>query len=139
MSTPISLDMTIGNSRQSYFTKWSKVCLEMAVFTINNGFLTAQMSVFMVFCGPHLPLAFQFVCGPGGGGGPQTNWKASGRFLFVWLRRRSRPRNTVYIVVFVRGPLLKTLVPLGMGGVGDLFDPSFPARFPEAVGNNWLS
>jgi len=27
-------------------------------------FLTAQMSVFMVFCGPHLPLAFQFVCGP---------------------------------------------------------------------------
>ena len=31
-------------------------------------FLTAQMSVFTVFCGPHLPLAFQFVCGPGGGG-----------------------------------------------------------------------
>ena len=31
-------------------------------------FLTAQMSVFMVFRGPHLPLAFQFVCGPGGGG-----------------------------------------------------------------------
>ena len=30
-------------------------------------FLTAQMSVFMVFRGPHLPLAFQFVCGPGGG------------------------------------------------------------------------
>ena len=27
-----------------------------------------QMPVFMVFCGPHLPLAFQFVCGPGGGG-----------------------------------------------------------------------
>ena len=22
----------------------------------------------MTFCGPHLPLAFQFVCGPGGGG-----------------------------------------------------------------------
>jgi len=33
-----------------------------------GGFLTAQMSVFMVFCGPHLPLAFQFVCAPGGGG-----------------------------------------------------------------------
>ena len=31
-------------------------------------FLTAQMSVFMFFCGPHLPVAFQFVCGPGGGG-----------------------------------------------------------------------
>ena len=31
-------------------------------------FLTAQMSVFMVLCGPLLPLAFQFVCGPGGGG-----------------------------------------------------------------------
>ena len=26
-----------------------------------------------------------------------------------------------------------------MGGWGDLFDPPFPARFPEAVGNNWLS
>ena len=25
--------------------------------------LTAQMSVFMVFCGPHLPLACHFVCG----------------------------------------------------------------------------
>ena len=31
------------------------------------------MSVFKVFCGPHLPLASQFVCGPG----------ASGRFPFV--------------------------------------------------------
>jgi len=35
-------------------------------------FLTAQMSVFTVFCGPHLPLAFQFVCGPGEG-----KWKVS--------------------------------------------------------------
>jgi len=76
-------------------------------------FLTAQMSVFMVFCGPHLPLAFQFVCGPGGGG-PQTNWKASGRSPFFWLRRRRRPRDTVQIVVFVGGPLLKTFVPLGI-------------------------
>ena len=32
------------------------------------GLLTAQLSVLMVFCGPHLPLAFHFVCGPGGGG-----------------------------------------------------------------------
>merc|ERR550534_3660163 len=37
-------------------------------FDIVKRFLTAQMSVFMVFCGPHLPLAFQFVCAPGGGG-----------------------------------------------------------------------
>ena len=50
-----------------------------------------------------------------GEGGPQTNWKASGRFLFVWLRRRRRPRDTVQIVVFVGGPLLKTFVPLGSG------------------------
>ena len=43
-------------------------------------FLTAQMSVFMVFCGPHLPLAFQFVCGPGGGGAAnklEGKWKVS--------------------------------------------------------------
>ena len=43
-------------------------------------FLTAQMSVFMVFCVPHLPLAFQFVCGPGGGGAANTledKWKVS--------------------------------------------------------------
>ena len=60
-----------------------------------------------------------------GDGGPQTNWKASGRFLFVWLRRRSRPRITVYIVVFVRGPLLKTLVPLKWGGGGTFSTPLF--------------
>ena len=43
-------------------------------------FLTAQMSVLMVFCGPHLPLAFQFVCGPGGGGAAnklEGKWKVS--------------------------------------------------------------
>ena len=34
---------------------------------LSQGFLTAQMSVFMVFCGPHLPFDFQLVCGPGGG------------------------------------------------------------------------
>ena len=27
---------------------------------------TSQMSVLMFFCDPHLPLAFQFACGPGG-------------------------------------------------------------------------
>ena len=42
---------------------------------------------------------------------PQTNWKASGRFLFVWLRRRRRQRDTVQIVVFVGGSLLETIVP----------------------------
>ena len=45
-----------------------------------GGVLTAQMSVFMVFCGPHLPLAFQFVCGPGGGGAAnklEGKWKLS--------------------------------------------------------------
>ena len=34
----------------------------------------------MVFCGPHLPLAFQFVCGPGGGGAAnklEGKWKVS--------------------------------------------------------------
>ena len=72
--------------------KWPVIATEF--------FLTAQMSVLMVFCGPHLPLAFRFVCGPGGG------------FLFVWLRHRRRPRDTVQIVVFVGGPLLKTFVPL---------------------------
>ena len=28
-------------------------------------------------------------------GGPQTDWRAGGRFLFVWLRRRRRTRHTV--------------------------------------------
>ena len=42
--------------------------------------------------------------------GPQTNWKASGRFLFVWLRRRRRARDTVQIEVFVGVPLLETIV-----------------------------
>ena len=69
-----------------------------------NDLYTRQMSVLMVFCGPHFPLAFQFVCCPG----------ASGRFPFVWLRRSRRPRNTVELVVFVGGPLLETFVPLGI-------------------------
>jgi len=36
-----------------------------------------------------------------GRGGPQTNWKASGRFLFIWLRRRRWPRDTAQKGVFV--------------------------------------
>ena len=66
-------------------------------FTEFRGLHTAQMSVLMVFCGPHLPLALRFVCGP------------SGRFPFVWLRRRRRPRDPVQIVVFVGGPRLETI------------------------------
>ena len=65
----------------------------------------ANLSVCMVFCGPHLPLAFQFVCEPGGGGGQ------IGRFPFVGLRHRRRARDTVQIVVFVGGPLVETVAP----------------------------
>jgi len=70
-------------------------------------------SLFFVVLTFHLP---SNLFAARGEGGPQTNWKASGRFLFVWLRRRRRPRNTVQILVFVRGPLLKTFVPLGKFG-----------------------
>ena len=52
--------------------------------------LTAQMSVLMVFCGPHLPLAFHFVCGSSF---PRTAKKMEGKrkffLLFVWLRSGS--------------------------------------------------
>ena len=78
----------------------------------NSLFHTAKMPVLTVFCGPHLPLAFHFDCGPGVGG-LQTKWKASGRFFFIWLRRRRRPRDTVQIVVLVGAPLWETIVPLG--------------------------
>ena len=61
-------------------------------------------SCIFVFLAFHLP---SNLFAARGEGGPQTNWKASGRFLFVWLRRRWRPRYTVQIVVFVGGPLLK--------------------------------
>ena len=33
-------------------------------YLVSNILHTAQMSALMVFCGPHLSLAFQFVCGP---------------------------------------------------------------------------
>ena len=71
------------------------------------------MSVLMVFCGPHLPLPFHFVCGPSSPG-PQTKWKGSGRFLFIWLRCRRRPQDIAQKVVFVSGPLLETIVSLAM-------------------------
>ena len=42
------------------------------------------MSVLMVFCGPHLPLAFHFVCVPGGVGGRKQNGRqAEGFPLFT--------------------------------------------------------
>ena len=64
---------------------------------------TCETLVF--FCGPHLPLAFQFVFGLVGGG--------TAGFPLIWLRRRRRSRDTVQLVVFVGGPRLKTFVPLG--------------------------
>ena len=41
-------------------------------YSVVSELYTAQMSALMVVCGPHLPLAFQFVCGPGGGG--EKSW-----------------------------------------------------------------
>jgi len=73
-------------------------------------FLTAQMSIFMVFCGPLLPLIVQFGCGPGGGGNanklegfPSFGCAAAGG-------RRIQSKN----MVFAGGPLLKTIVSYGM-------------------------
>ena len=76
-------------------------------------FLTAQSSFSVVFCGPHFPLVFHFVCGPPPTG-PKTKWKASGRFPFIWLRRHMWPRHTVQIIVFVGGAFWETIVPLGI-------------------------
>ena len=73
---------------------------------LRHAFLPNGTNVcFDILFGPHLPLAFQFVCGPGEGG--------SGRFPFIWLRRGRHSRNALQIVVFVGGPLFKTFVPLG--------------------------
>ena len=49
-------------------------------YSVVSELYTAQMSALMVVCGPHLPLAFQFVCGPGGGGAAnkvEGKWKVS--------------------------------------------------------------
>ena len=66
-----------------------------------NRLLKAQMSILMVFCGPHLSLAFQFVCGPGQSGFPfvWVRLAAGGRVrpileiivLFAWNRNRNLP------------------------------------------------
>ena len=79
-------------------------------FSEIHPFLTTQLSISMVFCGPCIPLAVQFACGPGRGG-PQTNWKANRWFPFIWLRRRGRPRFTIH---FVGGLFVETIVPLGI-------------------------
>jgi len=69
---------------------------------------TAQLSVSLVFCA-----CLPFCLRPAG--------KASGKFPFIWWRRRRRPRYSVQKVVFVGGPLLETVVPLGSEGGGDHF------------------
>ena len=75
---------------------------------------TGKMSVLLVYCGPHLPLA----------PGPHSNWKASERFPFVWFCRRRRPRDAVQVAIFVGGPLLQTIAPCGwkMARVGPFLD-----------------
>jgi len=77
-------------------------------------FLTAQMSIFMVFCGPHLPLAVQFGFGPGGGG---TANKLEGFPSFGSAAAGGR-RIQYENMVFVGGPLLKTIVPYGLLTLG---------------------
>ena len=64
---------------------------------------TGKMSVLLVYCGPHLPLA----------PGPHSNWKASESFPYVWFCRRRRPRDAVQVAIFVGGPLLETIAPYG--------------------------
>merc|ERR550534_1478321 len=67
-----------------YFLAYVRSALGLGDFACST-LHTAQMSVLMFFCGPCLPRAFQFVCGPERGR-KQTFWKASGRLTFVWLR-----------------------------------------------------
>jgi len=73
-------------------------------------FLTAQMSVFTLFGVPHLLPAFQFVCGPGGGGGRKQNGRQVEGCRFFSCALAGWRVFTVRIAVFVGGPLLKTFV-----------------------------
>ena len=79
-----------------------------------GSFESTFASVLMVFCGSHLLLAFQFVCGPGGRGGLANKlegmWKVS---LCLVAPSRGRLRDRVQVVVFAGGPLFKTFVPFG--------------------------
>ena len=54
----------------SLFVRWppNKISFYCQLVKLQNqkyvALHTAQMTGLVVFCGPHLPLAFQFVCGP---------------------------------------------------------------------------
>ena len=64
----------------------------------------------VVFCGPHLPLAFLFFAA--------QRRPVEGFSLFGYATAVQivvlRPRNTVQIVVFDGGPLVETILPYGM-------------------------
>ena len=69
------------------------------------------MSVLMVFCGPHLSLAFQFVFAlapPSKGAANKVEGKPKFSLCLV-APPRAALRDTVQIVVFIGGPLLETL------------------------------
>ena len=57
-------------------------------------------------CGPHIPLAFHFVCCPGGRGGREQNGGLAGGNYFLCHRRQ--PRLTAQTEVFTAAPLLET-------------------------------
>ena len=57
-------------------------------------------------CGPHIPLAFHFVCCPGGRGGREQNGGLAGGNYFLCHRRQ--PRLTAQTEVFAAAPLLET-------------------------------
>ena len=59
-------------------------------------------------CGPHIPLAFRFVCCPGGRGGREQNGGLAGGNYF--LCRRRQPRLAAQTEVFAAAPLLETHV-----------------------------
>ena len=68
----------------------------------NIAFLAAQMSVLMVFGGPHLPLAFQFVCGPGGGEGAANKLEGKCKVsLCLVAPPQAARRDTVQIEVLL--------------------------------------
>ena len=59
-------------------------------------------------CGPHIPLAFHFVCCPGGRGGREQNGGLAGGNYFLCHRRQ--PRLAAQTEVFAAAPLLETHV-----------------------------
>ena len=85
-----------------------------AASTTNSQITYGKNVCFHVFLWSAPSTCLPFCLRPGGRGGPQTNWKASGRFPFVWLRRRRRLRDTVQLVVFAGGTLLETIERYGL-------------------------